>query len=320
MTKKNDIEARVTRAKAEHSKASELAARAAGVAGEAEAAHAKASAAYAIDADETAAAGVLRARDVRDLANARHAHAASVRVAAQLELDAAELAATEARVAEEAEAARVAEARRVQALRERAALETYQARTRAAAVAIVQAEQTIRESLSAISSAWSDVNAASAELRAAGEDVPDLDAIHLLGPVALVRGSCVSSPDLIAQINPSNVLAGFAPFDQIAEPTPEETTRSRRKLALYLSARSTVQAQQILSDDVAREHAERAAALDALYLAGDADELERRRKYKIAAPALTSPLAAPPVAPAPGVLDRARAFFSGSKDPAAPAP
>ncbi|MBK6465433.1 MAG: hypothetical protein IPF92_31185 [Myxococcales bacterium] len=172
-----------------------MAARAAGVAGEAEAAHAKASAAYAIDADETAAAGVLRARDVRDLANARHAHAESLRVAAQLELDAAELAATEARVAEEAEAARVAEARRVQALRERAALETYQARNRAAVRLSFRAEQTIRESLSAISSAWSDANAAKVGgARAAGEDVADPDAIHLLGPVALVRGSLCQQP------------------------------------------------------------------------------------------------------------------------------
>lgn len=72
-------------------------------------------------------------------------------------------------------------------LTKRADLETFRAAAAPHFAALTKAERALREAARAIDAARADSNAAAAELRAAGIDVPDIDAMHLVGALLLAR-------------------------------------------------------------------------------------------------------------------------------------
>lgn len=286
METNTNLETRLARATADHDAAAETA-RAATVA------HEEARAEYVANPNDAAGAAVLRARDAAQLANDRLAHLRDVRDAAQGELDAY-------RAAMEAEAARVARAARLAELRETASIEAHRARIASSVAAIVEGEKAIREGLAVIAASYAESNAAAAELRAEGEDMPKLDELHVLGPVLEARGSVRLdlNPLRYMAFEPSRVLASFDIFDpKDGGSLAGHEERLRKELALRLSARTLDDANALVrraeEERVAQVEADRERETEAphvVYVGEDEDDapslLDRAREFGTAAASL----------------------------------
>ena len=284
------LETRLARATADHDAAAETARAATG-------AHEEARAEYVANPNDAAGAAVLRARDAAQLANDRLAHLRDVRDAAQGELDAY-------RAAMEAEAARVARAARLAELRETASIEAHRARIASSVAAIVEGEKAIREGLAVIAASYAESNAAAAELRAEGEDMPKLDGLHVLGPVLEARGSVrldlnplrymASEPSRVVQ----SLLGSFDIFDpKDGGSLAGHEERLRKELALRLSARTLDDANALVrraeEERVAQVEADRERETEAsrvVYVGEDEDDapslLDRAREFGTAAASL----------------------------------
>ncbi len=288
-TKTHALEASLARSTTDHGRAADIAKAATD-------AHAKARSVYVADPTEDAGSAVLRTRDAAELANARLAHAQGIRDASQADLD--ELRATEetARLEAEAEAARVARAAHLAGLRVIASIGAHRERIAAHVVTVVKGERATRAALEGIIASLAEGNLASAELRAAGEDVPDLDSLHILGPVLQARGGVSRdiNPIRFAGGNAAEaLLSGFSVLDQPGQGTltPEHAECLREELALRLDFRTRLEADaEVLALHETREASAR--------LARD--------------PGRESPALAPDEdpAPAPSILERARSFFT----------
>ncbi len=266
MKNENDLEARLARTSTDHAAAADIAKAATD-------AHDKARAEYVANPTDAAGAVVLRTRDAAELANARLAHAQGIRDAAQADLDGYRATIEAARLEAEAEAARVARLAHLDELREKASIEAHRARIASAVLAIVEGEKAIRAGLAAIASSYGESNAAAAELRAEGEDVPKLDELHVLGPVLAARGSVRLdlNPLRYLAFDPSGpakvLLSGF----EVLEPKDAGTVagheeRLRSDLSLRLSARTLAE-----GDDLVR-------VAEAVRAAQEAAERDRERE------------------------------------------
>lgn len=284
------LEARLARASSDHDAAAETA-------NAATATHEKARAEYVANPNDAAGAAVLRARDDAQLANDRLAHLRDIRDAAQGELDAY-------RAAMEEETARVARAARLAELRETASLEAHRARIASSVAAIVEGEKAIRAGLATIAESYAQSNAAAAELRAEGEDMPKLDELHVLGPIMEARGSVrldlnpirymAFDPFVVAQ----SLLAGFAVLDaKGGGSVAGHEERLRKELELRLSVRTIDDANALVrraeEERVAQIEAEREreeGAARVVYVGEDEDDapslLDRAREIGTAAASL----------------------------------